>query len=94
MSETQSNHSEPRKRSKKEQAALEKAVAERSSRVAEIFANSPGKGRYYPPGSIGPSHPLWHVVSDSGSSMHLPISSSGTKTSSRTSTNQSGKGGV
>jgi hypothetical protein len=70
----------PRKRSKEEQAALEKAVAERSSRVAEIW----GEENHYPPGSIGPSHPLWHVVSDSGSSMHLPISSSGTRTSSQT----------
>lgn len=77
----------PLKRSKKEQAALEKAVAERSSRVAEIW----GKENHYPPGSIGPSHPLWHVVSDSGSSMHLPISSSGTKTSSRTSDQPQGK---
>lgn len=93
MSRAQSNHGAPRKRSKKEQAALEKAVAERSSRVAEIFANSPGTGRHYPPGSIGPSHPLWHVVSDSGYSMHLPISSSGTKTSSRASNDQSGQGG-
>ncbi len=89
MSRAQSNHGAPRKRSKKEQAALEKAVAERSSRVAEIW----GKENHYPPGSIGPSHPLWHVVSDSGYSMHLPISSSGTKTSSRASNDQSGQGG-